>query len=86
MTEVVDVFRLPCFVINLDRRPDRWKRFIEQPAIRHVPNVERMPGIDAQNLDLLHDSRISLQTRTILPKNSVVAIMKLIRQAHVVPP
>ena len=38
------------FLINLDKRPDRWNNFIENSANLKIP-VEKFSAVDAENLD-----------------------------------
>ena len=49
---------LPVFVINLDRRPDRWKAMSAQLDRLGIP-AERIPAVDAEELDT-KDKRGSL--------------------------
>ena len=53
----------PTFVINLDRRPDRWANFSAQPALAEFKQLQRFSAVDGANLNLLQDERISLHTR-----------------------
>jgi len=54
------------YCINLKKRPDRWQRFISQPAIKDIMKVakfERFEGIDGSTLDIKNDDRISVRTK-----------------------
>lgn len=53
----------PTFVINLDRRKDRWDIFSKQPACAEFQNLQRFSAVDGSKLDIVHDERISLHTR-----------------------
>jgi GR25 family glycosyltransferase involved in LPS biosynthesis len=54
------------YCINLKKRPDRWQRFVNQPAIKEIMKVakfERFEGIDGSTLDIKNDDRISVRTK-----------------------
>ncbi len=53
----------PTFVINLDRRPDRWTDFSAQPTLSQFTNLQRFSAVDGSKIDVLNDERISLHTR-----------------------
>lgn len=53
-------------VINLDRRPDRWRRFYSQPGVTHLAAtypVERFSAVDGKTIDVETDERISMRTK-----------------------
>jgi len=54
---------IPAFCINLDRRPDRWKKFVDQEALDHLPTMKRFKAVDGKTLDIRNDSRIPLMTK-----------------------
>lgn len=47
------------FVINLDRRPDRWDNLMNQSESQRIPNLQRFSAIDGKTLDIDTDTRIS---------------------------
>lgn len=53
----------PVFVINLDRRTDRWSQFQKQPTLDEFASVKRFSAVDGSKLDMARDERISLLTR-----------------------
>lgn len=59
---------IPAFCITLDRRPDRWKRFQDQPGIKGL-DITRFKAVDGKTIDITNDDRIALSTkRNILRK------------------
>lgn len=59
---------IPAFCITLERRPDRWRRFQDQPGLAGLP-VQRFLGVDGKTLDVKTDPRIATLTkRNILQK------------------
>ena len=53
---------IPAYCITLDRRPDRWQKFMSQTAAAGLP-VKRWSGIDGALLDVSTDERVSVFTR-----------------------
>ena len=53
----------PTFVVNLDRRKDRWDIFSNQSACATFQDLQRFSAVDGSKLDIVHDERISLHTR-----------------------
>lgn len=53
----------PVYVINLDRRPDRWAEFSKQPTLSYFSNLQRFSAVDGTQLDVQTDPHISLHTR-----------------------
>jgi GR25 family glycosyltransferase involved in LPS biosynthesis len=51
---------IPAFCITLDRRPDRWSRFISQPGFNQFTNIKKYSGVDGKSIDVKNDERISL--------------------------
>ncbi len=66
---IQDIRTYPTFVINLNRRPDRWQLFQQQPAVRTFSNLQRFSAVDGKQLDIYTDERISLHTRLNILKN-----------------
>ena len=60
---LTDIRTYPTFVVNLDRRPDRWKNFSAQPTVVEFPQLKRFSAVDGSKLDVLNDKRISPFTR-----------------------
>ena len=53
----------PTYVINLDRRKDRWDSFSVQPSLKEFTALKRFSAVDGAKLDLLNDDRVSLHTK-----------------------
>ena len=67
---VLDDIRVhPTYVINLDRRPDRWEEFAEQPMLKEFLKLQRFSAVDGSKLDVFDDKRISLHTRQNIIRN-----------------
>lgn len=64
-----DIRTYPTFVINLNRRPDRWQLFQQQPTVRTFSSLKRFSAVDGKQLDIYTDERISLHTRLNILKN-----------------
>lgn len=58
-----DIRTCPTYVINLDRRPDRWEKFSAQPTLKEFSKLQRFSAVDGSKLDVLNDDRVSLHTR-----------------------
>ena len=58
-----DFETIPKYVINLDRRRDRWTKFTTTPGIDALSNLQRYPAVDGKLLNLDNDPRISLFTK-----------------------
>lgn len=56
------------FVINLDRRADRWDTFSKQPALLQFPNLRRFSAVDGLKINTEEDVRISIHTRMNIAK------------------
>jgi len=69
MNEPIDFENMPMYVINLDRRPDRWETFSKQPLVNSFHGLERFAATDGKFLDEVNDSRISLHTRENIRDN-----------------
>jgi hypothetical protein len=66
---LTDIRNEQAFVINLDRRPDRWTTFLNQPVLKEFKSLERFSAVDGKNLPILSDSRISLHTKENIKEN-----------------
>lgn len=60
---LTDIRTCPAYVINLDRRKDRWTKFSAQPTLKEFTNLQRFSAVDGSLLDVKNDKRISLHTR-----------------------
>jgi hypothetical protein len=69
-----DIRTCPTFVINLDKRKDRWQKFSVQPALQEFSNLQKFSAVDGSKLDIFSDDRVSLHTRE--------NIMKKYRRSH----
>lgn len=58
-----DIRDHPTYVINLDRRPERWSDFSKQPMLQQFKKLERFSAVDGSTLDVVNDERISIHTR-----------------------
>jgi hypothetical protein len=63
-----DIRTCPTYVINLDRRPDRWTTFSAQPALQDFKKLQRFSAVDGSKLNVLADERVSLHTRLNISK------------------
>ena len=68
MATPLDLRRIPAYVINLKERPDRWKRFTDQPAV-HALRLRRLAAINGKALRWRTDKRISLHTKLNIFRN-----------------
>jgi GR25 family glycosyltransferase involved in LPS biosynthesis len=59
----INILDIPVFCINLDRRPDRWKKFSSQPGIQDIPNLQRFSGIDGSKIPITDNPQISLMSQ-----------------------
>jgi GR25 family glycosyltransferase involved in LPS biosynthesis len=64
----LDIRNSPTYVINLDRRPDRWVEFQKQPLLQEFTQLRRFSAVDGSKLDVTNDERISLHTRVNIAK------------------
>ena len=60
---LTDIRTCPTFVVNLDRRPDRWKQFSAQSTVADFSQLKRFSAVDGSKLDVLNDKRIAPGTR-----------------------
>jgi GR25 family glycosyltransferase involved in LPS biosynthesis len=60
---LTDIRLYPTYVINLDRRPERWNEFSKQPILREFKQLQRFSAVDGSKLDIMNDERVSIHTR-----------------------
>jgi GR25 family glycosyltransferase involved in LPS biosynthesis len=65
----LDLRRIPAYVINLKERPDRWKRFTDQPAVHGLRRLRRLHAVNGKGLRWRTDKRISLHTKLNIFRN-----------------
>jgi hypothetical protein len=63
-----DIRTCPTYVINLDKRKDRWQKFSLQPTLNEFSNLQRFSAVDGSKLDIFSDDRVSLHTRQNIAK------------------
>ena len=54
---------IPKYVINLDRRTDRWNSFQKASGFKELNNLRRWSGTDGKVLNVDNDNRVSILTR-----------------------
>ncbi len=65
-----DITKIPVVCINLDRKPDRWKRLQAQPGFAEFPaGIQRWSAKDAKTIDMDTDKNIALTVRRNIKKN-----------------
>jgi GR25 family glycosyltransferase involved in LPS biosynthesis len=64
-----DITNIPVYVINMNERRDRWKRFMSQEAVRMFKNIKRVPAVNGKKLDFRKERRISMATRLRIYRN-----------------
>lgn len=64
----------PKYVINLDRRRDRWMNFQNETGFRDLNNLRRWSGTDGKLINLDTDNRVSLFTK--------YNIIRSVRRSH----
>jgi GR25 family glycosyltransferase involved in LPS biosynthesis len=67
--KIKDITDLPVYVINMDERKDRWKRFMSNEAIRRFKNLERISAVNGKELKYRTEKRISIGTRLRIFRN-----------------
>jgi GR25 family glycosyltransferase involved in LPS biosynthesis len=65
---------IPKYVINLDRRNDRWMTFQASSGFVNLTNLRRWSGTDGKLINLEQDNRISLFTK--------YNIIRSVRRSH----
>ena len=58
-----DLDTIPKYVINLDRRKDRWISFNKASGIPQLTNLERWSATDGKTINIDNDERVSLFTK-----------------------
>jgi len=66
---LTDIRTCPTFVINLDRRKDRWQDFSTQPLLKQFTKLDRFSAVEGAKLDPFTDKRIGINTRRNIIKN-----------------
>ncbi len=69
MNPPIDFENMPVYVINLDRRTDRWNLFSSQPHLRTMKGLERFSAFDGRQIDVPNETKISVHTRENIQKN-----------------
>ena len=64
-----DIRVCPTYVINLDRRSDRWEEFSKQETLKQFTKLQRYSAVDGSKLNVFDDKRISLHTRQNIIRN-----------------
>ena len=68
--EPIDFAQVPVFCINLDRRPDRWTKFSDQPGAAEFTTLRRFSAIDGRTIRVLDNKNISLQAKSNIIKKT----------------
>jgi len=63
------IFTVPTYVLNMKERPDRWKRYTDQPAVHTLKNLKRSLAVNGKKLRYKTDKRISVRTRLNIFRN-----------------
>ena len=58
-----DFDSIPKYVINLDRRRDRWNEFQNMSGVDSLQNLRRWSAVDGKLIDLQIDTRVSMFTK-----------------------
>jgi len=66
--------KAPKYVINLDRRRDRWESFQLSSGFEKISNLRRWSGTDGKLVNLDNDNRVSLFTK--------FNIVRSVRRSH----
>jgi glycosyl transferase family 25 len=67
--DLSDIRNLQVYVINLNERKDRWKRFMSNEAIREFKHLTRISATNGKKLKYRTERRISLGTRLRIFRN-----------------
>lgn len=65
----MDILDLPIYVINLDRRPDRWTQFQDLSGIDIFKHLRRWSATDGKKIEIQGNREISLHTRYNIKRN-----------------
>ena len=60
---------LQVYVINLNERKDRWKRWSSQEGVRKFNKMKRVSATNGKKLDFRRDKRISVSTKLRIYRN-----------------
>jgi len=66
---LADIKNIPAYVINMNERNDRLKRFMSQEAIHQFKNLKRISATNGKLLDFRKDKRISMSTKLRIYRN-----------------
>ena len=58
-----DFDSIPKYVINLDRRRDRWNEFQNCSGVESLENLRRWSAVDGKLIDLQSDTKVSMFTK-----------------------
>jgi GR25 family glycosyltransferase involved in LPS biosynthesis len=65
-----NLFKMPTYLINMDERKDRLKRFMGQDSVRYMTRIRRLRAANGQAInEFKKDKRISLRTRYNIVRN-----------------
>ena len=65
----IDIRELPVYVINLNKRKDRWKRLMTNETIHSFKNLHRFSATNGKELNFKKEKRISIGTRLRILRN-----------------
>jgi GR25 family glycosyltransferase involved in LPS biosynthesis len=65
----LNIFNVPAYVISMKERPERWKRFTEQPSVDQLKHMRYSRAVNGKRLDYKTDPRISVRTRLNIFRN-----------------
>ena len=65
----MDLYNYPVYVINLDRRPDRWTQFQALEGVAAFKKLRRWSATDGKTLDISANKDISIHTRYNIGRN-----------------
>jgi len=68
---------IPKYVINLDRRSDRWNSFQVSSGFDQLNNLRRWSGTDGKTLNIDNDKRVSLFTQYNIVRSTRRSHMEL---------
>jgi GR25 family glycosyltransferase involved in LPS biosynthesis len=64
-----DIRNLPAYLINMNERKDRLKRFMTQESIPEFKNIHRISATNGKKLNFRKDKRISMSTKLRIYRN-----------------
>ncbi len=53
----------------MKERPDRWKRFLSQPAVSSFKHLRRFQAVNGKRINYRRDKRISIRTKLNITRN-----------------